>query len=990
MSAAPLPSDEVAEDYRTSLEDLISNDRYQISTLTLIAKENVEHAEAISRVLQNHIARTPPSRKLPALYVLDSVVKNVGSPYNVYFGRNLYQTFMGAYSQVDEKQQPQYATQPYSYAQPQTTQQAPAPVLTTNLAELLRQHAEQVKTHPTIYPGPYTQPAPAVRASSEVKTTAEPPIIAALRAQGLLAATPTPPQMLTPPPGGFAVLAGPSIGVTFTSAFIKIAQPQMVASFLSAKPNQCSTCGRRFTSDEQGREKKARHLDWHFKTKTRMMEAEKRGQNRSWYVDEREWIGSREQDDDVPEQANGVSLAQKKKADDFVRVPSDPALRNASCPIDQEPFQSEWSEELQDFIWKDAMKVGNKYYHASCFEEVTKNREKEGGNLASEGSGVRITTPDSVLGKRKAKQEANGAKSRIKRMLLGEELSISLLPPVGANQQNCRSVGGVESTDAVKLAGEDLEDNEGEGKLRQRRPDVGALEGALGRANLDQFVIGEVNGARAVEAKMEVVFRVTRLQAVTADSCWVILYGVVWDVTSFLPSHPGGTNIILKLAGRDATEEYDPIHPPGTLEESLSESCRLGRVDPETVPRARDADKEISAHAEQDVEVAMENVLNVDEIEEAAAKKLSKKAWAYYYSASDDLRSKALNNTVYSGILLRPRVFVDCSRCEPRTTFLGHQLDIPIYVSPAAMARLAHADGEWGIAQACRRFGAMQVISNNASMTPEQIVKDAGPGQVFGWQLYVQKERKKSEDMIARINKLDAIKFICLTLDAPVPGKREDDERSKNVVEDRDKDIKDAGGTKLQGGGGIGKSLFFGTDPSLTWKETLPWLRQHTTKPIVLKGLQSHEDAFMAAQHSEQVKGIILSNHGGRALDTAPPAVHTLLEIRKYCPEVFDKIDVIVDGGIKRGTDVVKALCLGAKAVGVGRAALYGLGAGGVAGVERVLEILKAETETAMRLLGVEYVSQLGMQHVNARAVERDIYDGPARLPGERQRLSKL
>jgi glutamate synthase domain-containing protein 2 len=111
--------------------------------------------------------------------------------------------------------------------------------------------------------------------------------------------------------------------------------------------------------------------------------------------------------------------------------------------------------------------------------------------------------------------------------------------------------------------------------------------------------------------------------------------------------------------------------------------------------------------------------------------------------------------------------------------------------------------------------------------------------------------------------------------------------------------------------------------------------------PIVLKGLQTHEDAYLAAQYVPQVKAIILSNHGGRALDTAPPAVHTLLEIRKYCPEVFSRIEVWVDGGIKRGTDVVKALCLGAKAVGVGRAALFGLGAGGVEGVERTFESKK-------------------------------------------------
>jgi isopentenyl diphosphate isomerase/L-lactate dehydrogenase-like FMN-dependent dehydrogenase len=293
------------------------------------------------------------------------------------------------------------------------------------------------------------------------------------------------------------------------------------------------------------------------------------------------------------------------------------------------------------------------------------------------------------------------------------------------------------------------------------------------------------------------------------------------------------------------------------------------------------------------------------------------------------------------------------------------------------MARLAHPDGEWGIAQACRKYGAMQIISNNASMTPEQIVKDAPAEQIFGWQLYVQTERKKSEDMLARMNKLDAIKFIVLTLDAPVPGKREDDERSKFIVEDTSSLVKDAGGHEIKGGGGIGQSLFFGTDPSLTWKKTLPWLRSMTKKPIVLKGIQTHEDVYLASLEP-QVKGVILSNHGGRAVDTAPPSVHTLLECRKYCPEVFERLDVLVDGGIKRGTDVVKALALGAKAVGVGRAALLGLGAGGVDGVDRVLEILRDETATAMRLMGAKDIGELGPRHLNTRVVEREIYDGPS------------
>ena len=363
----------------------------------------------------------------------------------------------------------------------------------------------------------------------------------------------------------------------------------------------------------------------------------------------------------------------------------------------------------------------------------------------------------------------------------------------------------------------------------------------------------------------------------------------------------------------------------------------LGQIDAATLPKDR-----TPKPTEQAPEgpPSMENVLNLDEMEEIATKQISRKGWAYYYSAGDDLISKRLNTEAYRSILLRPRIFVDCEQCDISATFLGHKVGLPIYVSPAAMGRLAHPSGEVGIAKACSRFGAMHLISNNASMTPEQIVANAPEGQVFGWQIYVQLDQKKSEDMLARINKLrHRIKFVCLTLDAPVPGKREHDERQQNVssslpVPSAVKASSDSSPMK----GGVGRTLFQGTSPKLTWKRTLPWLAKHTSLPIVLKGIQTHEDAYLASLHTPQVKGIILSNHGGRALDTAPPAVHTLLEIRKYCPEVFEKLEVFVDGGIKRGTDVVKALCLGASGTGIGRAALWGLGAGGQAGVERTLE----------------------------------------------------
>ncbi|KAI7544443.1 Cytochrome b2 [Hortaea werneckii] len=491
------------------------------------------------------------------------------------------------------------------------------------------------------------------------------------------------------------------------------------------------------------------------------------------------------------------------------------------------------------------------------------------------------------------------------------------------------------------------------------------------------------------------------------ESCWVILYGNVYDVTAFLPDHPGGTKIILQLAGTDATEEYDPVHPPGTLEDSLPPEAKLGPIDPNTLPKSEKSPAEsdqpprnakvdpAQEQAESSPDV-LEDCLNIDDIEALATKSISRKAWGYYYSASDDLISKTFNNRVYQSILMRPRIFVDCSRVDTSTTLVGNKVDVPFFISPAAMARLGHSDGEAGMARACQTYNAMQIISNNASQTPEQIVADSPPDQVFGWQLYVQTDRKKSEDMLARIQKLPQIKFICLTLDAPVPGKREHDERTKpsaaggvsaNLPVRSSVQEGSASSTtnserveeKLEtstDGGGVGKALFAGTAPDLTWRTTLPWLAQHTSLPIILKGLQTHEDAYLASLHTPQIRGIILSNHGGRAMDTAPPALHTLLEIRKFCPEVFDKLEVFVDGGIRRGTDIVKALALGAKGVGLGRAPLYGNGAAGQRGVERVLEILKAETETAMRLLGVERVEELGPWHVNARAVERDLFDG--------------
>jgi pre-mRNA cleavage complex 2 protein Pcf11 len=303
------------------------------------------------------------------------------------------------------------------YTQHQVQSHTPLPpgLNATNLADLLRASAGQNGTpQPPAYLQPPQQAPPSINTPPIAHATPVPPPQAAfslldqLKAAGLVSAAPTPPQGITPPVYSLPIAPRP-FEVTFTSASIKIPRPQLVLSFLTAKPNQCNTCGRRFTSDEIGKEKKARHLDWHFKTKARMIEAEKHGSNRSWYVDERVWIGSRESSDEIVEDlVSSVNTSPTKKEQDFVRAPSDPILRAMPCPIDQEPFRSEWSEEVQDFIWKDAIHVGGRYYHASCYREVTKDRDKDAGNSTPLGAGLRTSTPDSVLGKRKAEQDVNG------------------------------------------------------------------------------------------------------------------------------------------------------------------------------------------------------------------------------------------------------------------------------------------------------------------------------------------------------------------------------------------------------------------------------------------------------------------------------------------------------------------------------------------------------------------------------------------------------
>jgi L-lactate dehydrogenase (cytochrome) len=401
--------------------------------------------------------------------------------------------------------------------------------------------------------------------------------------------------------------------------------------------------------------------------------------------------------------------------------------------------------------------------------------------------------------------------------------------------------------------------------------------------------------------------------------------------------------VILKYAGQDATSAYSEIHSPSIIKSGLPPSKTIGVLDKSSINAEWIKMPQASPPTAKQVKPELSSLINTHDFEEIASRTLTPKTWAFYSSAATDLHSKRRNASTYAEIGLRPRVLVNVKNLDMKTTMLGQKMSAPIYCSPAAMAKMVHPDGEIAIARGCKSAGIPQCISTNASYSAEEIVAASAEGRyglpengdkqlpVF-FQLYVDKQREKSEALLRRVEAL-GIKGIFVTVDAPVTGKREADERIK-ADESLMTPMSGAAAKNDAKGGSLGRLMGGYIDSSLSWKD-IPWLRRSTTVPIVLKGVQTAMDAKRAAD--EGIDAIVLSNHGGRSLDTAPAPILLLLELQKCCPEVFDKMEVYVDGGITRGTDIFKALCLGARAVGLGRGFLYAVNYG-QEGVEKYIE----------------------------------------------------
>jgi isopentenyl diphosphate isomerase/L-lactate dehydrogenase-like FMN-dependent dehydrogenase len=332
----------------------------------------------------------------------------------------------------------------------------------------------------------------------------------------------------------------------------------------------------------------------------------------------------------------------------------------------------------------------------------------------------------------------------------------------------------------------------------------------------------------------------------------------------------------------------------------------------------------------------------VADYERLAEERLEPGAFGYYAGGAGDELTLAANAAAWGRLRLRPRVLVDVSEVSTATTVLGTPVSMPLLVAPTAIQRLAHPDAEPGMARAAAAAGTLLCLSTLATATPAEVAA-AAPGAPRWFQLYVFRDRGVTRSFVEQAAE-HGYGAIVLTVDAPRLGRRERDFRTgfRVPAEIQVPSMVALGGWE----GATPLELLGAIDPALTWAD-LAELRSLSPLPLVLKGIQTGEDAAIACEHG--VDAIVVSNHGGRQLDAVAPTAELLPEAVEA---VAGRIEVYVDGGVRRGSDVVKALALGAQAALAGRAPLWGLASDGEAGARRVLELLRDEIELALALCG--------------------------------------
>jgi isopentenyl diphosphate isomerase/L-lactate dehydrogenase-like FMN-dependent dehydrogenase len=352
--------------------------------------------------------------------------------------------------------------------------------------------------------------------------------------------------------------------------------------------------------------------------------------------------------------------------------------------------------------------------------------------------------------------------------------------------------------------------------------------------------------------------------------------------------------------------------------------------------------------------------INIADFEKIARARMEPAAYDYFAGGANDERTVADNLRAFERWVIRPRVLAGVRQVDLSATLLGLPLTLPVALAPTAFNRLGHPDGELAAACAAGAAGTLMCCSTISSSLLEEIATVAtGP---LWFQLYVYRDRDVTRDLVRRAESA-GYRALILTVDTPRLGRRERDVRNRfalppgiSILNLERYGTPDA--LRWAASSSFTEYVHKLLDDSLTW-ESVDWLRTITSLPILIKGILTAEDAALCVQHG--VAGIIVSNHGGRQLDGAIATMDALPEI---VTAVAGRLPVLLDGGVRRGTDVFKALAVGASAVLIGRAYLWGLTADGEAGVRKVLEIFKTELELAMALSGCASIAAITPAHV--------------------------
>ncbi len=343
--------------------------------------------------------------------------------------------------------------------------------------------------------------------------------------------------------------------------------------------------------------------------------------------------------------------------------------------------------------------------------------------------------------------------------------------------------------------------------------------------------------------------------------------------------------------------------------------------------------------------------INLYELEAIAERDLEPNEWDYVAGGATDEITLGRTRSAFDHIALRPRMLAGIRGVDLGTTALGERLSMPIMLSPCGGHRRAHAEGELATARGAAWAGTLLAVSANCSYAPEEIARAAeGP---CWYQTYFYRDREQTADRV-RMAEENGYSAICVTLDAVWPPKRERNIRNAYERLPRADEAKIGGTERELTKFNAGISSRSRVDPGATWEE-VGWLRSITRLPLVFKGIITAEDAALCAEHG--IDGLVVSNHGGRNLDTTIPTIEALPEVAEAAG---GRVEVYLDGGIRRGTDVVKALALGARAVMVGRPLFWGLAYAGGEGVSHMLDILRDETETTMAMCGKGRVEDVG------------------------------